>query len=214
MKGINENPDLCRNNFYAFLFKFFQANEGIRIDSRHFLYEKLKAVSVDPQAVFSLSGIVMNLANQLKLSYGDRLYQKAFQMQTLASPEALKGRKNPYALYARLQEALKNAALFFSAPPVKMSIGEREEMVVIDVRNLRKAAVQIQTDFTFQDLPHEVKPDSLVNLFKDLNQRIDQLPAEQKKTALSYIAAKSGPRLDMLEFGLIGPGRNLSACSI
>lgn len=181
-------PEICKKDNRHLITKIFLMNEKIQSDSYSFLLRRLNEVISNQVQAFSLSSCLIKFASDLLLHSDHPLFQQAYIVTTIADPQVLNHKKNPYRIFQSLKK------LSFSEPKYEI---ESE----FNLHTLRQRGETRK--LTIKDLPHDVPSNSFKRLFDQLNKRVKSLSIDQKQCVENYIQDNFANSLNALQANLL-----------
>lgn len=178
-------------------------NPDIQKQAVAHLLELLNSGEVSPETKLKIAEIIENIFHQkLLFSEDDILIQEAYAAMALYSKEALKDPKNPFTVYKKLKEALNEPFIDVNVSSHSIPVDGKNVDIKLNLAKLR-AEGGFQ-GFTVDDLPKEVKKETLQELFSALKARIAAIQdGEEKEKVNKEIVTDYKKTLEELEANLI-----------
>jgi len=170
---------LIRSNFL----RIFSIDEELVSVTHEYIQNTLDTlVQENQKTAYIFSTNIIYLSRAFLLDYTNPLVQRAIAARNFTNPDVSVDNKNPYRHYQLLQETLKREQVFYFQPNTTIFDGKN---VSLDIQTIRERGGK--KAWTLKDLPSDIEPDFLKNLFKELEERLRTLPPEKRAEVETYI---------------------------
>lgn len=176
------------------------AGEPVRNHAITYLQQRLERYA-DAEEHWILCLCLLNPYNQelLELSEEDPLIQQTLLMASISNPEALQNRNNPYAVFKAISQERNNPLSNMSAIISKLPIEIAGMRLHWQGATLLEKGMEWQ-GYTKKELPPDVSPDTLRELYEGMRQRHDRelSPLERRQRDSDLAATNLAASLEEL----------------